>query len=521
MRKTLLLLLTSAFALNMAAQESSDNDTFSRLKDSIEYKVDLQASFSKGKTPLWLNANKYGLSSLEKNNGYVRADIGRRVDVDNDRRWGLGYGLDVAVPYNYTSNFVVQQAFVEGRWLKGKLMVGAKEIPMELKNNRLSSGAQTLGINARPVPQVRISLDDYWVMPYTKGWLQLKGHIAYGAMTDQKWQHEFTDKKTRYADNLLYHSKAGYLHIGNTERFMPFSVDLGLEMSCIFGGTSYLPNSDGTMREIKNNTNFKSFWHAFVPGGGEVNEVTYRNAEGNQVGSWLLRLNYDAEQWDAHLYGEKFFDDHSAMLFVDYDGYGEGENWNKKEKHRYLFYDIKDMMLGFEFKYKYDRPITAVVFEYLYTKYQSGPIYHDHNQYISDHIGGNDDFYNHHLTPGYQHWGQALGNPLYMSPIYNNDGNIEFKNNRFMALHLGVSGMIVNQLYYRLLATYQEGLGTYKKPLYDIHHNVSCMAEVEYKLNTRLLHGWSLKGAFGADMGGLLGHNYGGQLTLSKSGRLF
>ena len=41
------------------------------------------------------------------------------------------------------------------------------------------------------------------------------------------------------------------------------------------------------------------------------------------------------------------------------------------------------------------------------------------------------------------------------------------------------------------------------------------MAEVEYKLNTRLLHGWSLKGAFGADMGGLLGHNYGGQLTLS------
>ena len=143
----------------------------------------------------------------------MRAAIGRRVDVDNDRRWGLGYGLDVAVPYNYTSNFVVQQAFVEGRWLKGKLMVGAKEIPMELKNNRLSSGAQTLGINARPVPQVRISLDDYWVIPYTKGWLQLKGHIAYGAMTDQKWQHEFTDKKTRYADNLLYHSKAGYLHI--------------------------------------------------------------------------------------------------------------------------------------------------------------------------------------------------------------------------------------------------------------------------------------------------------------------
>ena len=63
---------------------------------------------------------------------------------------------------------------------------------MELKNNELSSGAQTLGKNARPVPQVRIALADYYTLPLTKGWLHLKGHIAYGKMTDDNWQHEFT-----------------------------------------------------------------------------------------------------------------------------------------------------------------------------------------------------------------------------------------------------------------------------------------------------------------------------------------
>ena len=41
----------------------------------IEYKAEAQASVSDGTTPLWLNANKYGLSSLEKTNGYLRGAV--------------------------------------------------------------------------------------------------------------------------------------------------------------------------------------------------------------------------------------------------------------------------------------------------------------------------------------------------------------------------------------------------------------------------------------------------------------
>ena len=61
-----------------------------------------------------------------------------------------GRGVDVAAASHFTSHMVVQQAFFELRWLHGVLTVGAKDYPMELKNNRLSSGSQTLGINARP-----------------------------------------------------------------------------------------------------------------------------------------------------------------------------------------------------------------------------------------------------------------------------------------------------------------------------------------------------------------------------------
>ena len=35
------------------------------LSSNIEWKAEMQGTFSKGKTPLWLNANKHGLSSLK------------------------------------------------------------------------------------------------------------------------------------------------------------------------------------------------------------------------------------------------------------------------------------------------------------------------------------------------------------------------------------------------------------------------------------------------------------------------
>ena len=109
---------------------------------------------------------------------------------------------------------------------------------MELKNNRLSSGAQTLGINARPVPQVRLSLPEYWRLPIANGWLHLKGHIALGRFTDDQWMKTFTKQQSKYTEKVLYNSKAGFLKIGNEDVFAPLSIEMGLEMATQFGGTS-------------------------------------------------------------------------------------------------------------------------------------------------------------------------------------------------------------------------------------------------------------------------------------------
>lgn len=499
-----------------AWQNGEETDRVS-LSGNIQGLVEMQGSVSNGKTPLWLNANKYGLSSLEKTNGYIRMSAVRPLETDSARRWGIGYGIDCAGALHYTSDVVVQQAFVEARWLHGVLTVGAKEYPMEFKNQRLSSGSQALGINARPVPQVRLALPEYWTLPILHRWLHLKGHVAFGQMTDDSWQHDFTQYKSKYSDDVLYHTKAGYLKIGKDDASFPLSLELGLEMATEFSGKPYRI-VNGKPERIPTDHGFKAYWDAFVPGGADYGEGAYGNVAGNSLGSWLFRINYDANKWRLAFYGDHYFDDHSQMFLLDFDGYPGGENWNEHKYSRYYVYKLKDFMLGAELNLKEGTWLRDVVVEYLYTKYQSGSIYHDRTQNLPDHLGGTDNYYNHYIYTGWQHWGQVIGNPLYRSPIYNTDGTIRVKNNRFVAYHLGVDGSVSRQLDYRLLCSYQKGWGTYSDPFTSKHHNVSFMLEINYQMPRQ----WSVTGAYGMDFGSeqMLGHNAGFQLTVRKKGIL-
>ena len=89
----------------MQAQAWREGNEHGKIKlgQGLGYSVEAQATQSNGQTPLWLNANKHGLSSLERTNGYLLAGIERPLITDSVRRWGLGYGLNVALTQGFTS----------------------------------------------------------------------------------------------------------------------------------------------------------------------------------------------------------------------------------------------------------------------------------------------------------------------------------------------------------------------------------------------------------------------------------
>lgn len=501
--KKILSILT-LFLICFSFHKVKAQNAWQRAAHHIEYNAELQGTFSDNQTPLWLNANRYGLSSLDKSNGYLRAGIFRQANNDSTSKWRIGYGADIAVAANFTSTFVIQQLYADFDYRLVRLTVGAKEQPMAFKNKELSSGGQTFGINARPIPQVRIGLPNYWNISGRANWAAIRGYIAYGMMTDGRFAEDYAAPTANYAKKALFHAKAGYLRLGNEDKF-PLTFEGGLEMACTFGGTIYnAQSSNGIINEkIEMGHSIGDFIDATFGTGGDVTDGEgYANATGNTVGSWLLRLNYKGKNWRASVYYDHFFEDHSQM---------------------FLQYGWLDGMIGAEVELPTNRFVSSLVYEYVKTTYQSGAVYHDHTAEIPDQISGRDNYYNHNLYTGWQHWGQSLGNALYVSPLYNQNGFFTFTGNRFKAHHIGINGDPTNTLHYRLLYTHERNLGTYAVPFEKARTTDSFLAEARISPN-RLgkvnLEGWHLGLALGFDRGDLIGNNLGFQFIISRTGLL-
>ena len=96
-----ILTLTSMFCYSvLALAQVDDNVAKPSFATGLSYKVEAEGSFSSEITPLWLQANKHGLSSFEGSNGYLRAGISRDLSVDEGHRWGIGFGVDLVGALN-------------------------------------------------------------------------------------------------------------------------------------------------------------------------------------------------------------------------------------------------------------------------------------------------------------------------------------------------------------------------------------------------------------------------------------
>lgn len=489
-------LLAALLTGQLCAYAQSEN-----LLNGVKYSAEMSGTVSTGEyAPFWLTSNKYGLSSIENNSGYIRGGIYRDVENDSLKKWKFGFGADIAVPVNYTSNFIVEQLYADIQYKRVRLSIGSKERKMELKNQSLSSGGMTNGINARPIPQIRLEVPDFWPIIGTNNWLALKGHIAYGIFTDNKWQKNFAAEGTRYTKNVLFHSKAGFLRIGNPNVF-PVTITGGLEMCAQFGGEAWNigkredDTSDFDGSHVVMDHGISAFWHAFIPGGSDPRDGDYKNVEGNQLGSWHLSVDYHGKGWSMRAYAEHFFEDHS-QLFVQY-------GW-------------KDMLVGIEAELPKNPFVSSFVYEHVGTKDQTGGIYHDATNMVPIQISGVDNYYNHSIYLGWLHWGQTIGNPLLISPIYNKDGNIIFYNNRISAHHFGISGKPTEYLNYRVLFTHVKSWGSYQYPWTNPKYGNFFMLELSYmpkKISNSVI---SL--SFGTNGGNLIKNSIGGSITIRKTG---
>jgi hypothetical protein len=463
---------------------------------TLTEREEISGTFGGGEyTPFWHMSNRQGLSSDENWSVYTRNSIAGSHTFSK-KGIGLEWEFDFAVGMNLTSRILVQQAYMDLNWKMFKLSIGQKERWQGVVNHRLSSGSLTESGNARPVPQIRFELPQYWDIPGTGGWIGIKGHIAYGMFTDGSWQKDFAADDKQYVKNALYHSKAGFIRIGNGKK-LPLTAEFGLHMVAQFGGKCYnFGNEPG--KNYKNPTRLKDLWTAFIPSKGDdsYHGMDQANIVGNMLGSWMAAITWEEKKWNTRLYYEHTFDDHSQM-FMEYGLWTE-------------------QLIGIEIGLKDFKWIKGIAIEYFNLKNHSGPIYHDSTDKIPDQVSCRDSNYNHSWYGGWFNYGQIMGTPLCSSPIYNRDNKLTCYNNRVEAFHMGVEGSPLDWLDYRILLTRSNNWGTYNDPFKDIKQNISGMLEITVKPGS--LKNWSVTASFAFDNGDLYDNNYGCMLSIKRYG---
>lgn len=503
--KTLLLfmfLLFPAFSVGDVKAESHNN-----LTCSIET-VGLAGTGDYA--PFWHTSIRQGLPSFENNNGYVH--IATLGNIIKPRGLVLNFGIDVGSGINLQTNWFVHQLFfdVNYKWLG--MEFGMKERWSD-KNHTLSCGALTWSGNSKPIPEIRVGIPDYVRIPILGGWLSLKGHLGYGRMTDDKWRRQHGNGY--YVDGVLFHSKSAFIRFGDDEGHFPLQVTLGLEMNNIFGGTKHMGGVD---KELPSDA--AMYWTVLFP----FHQVGKQgNVDGDNVGSWHLNFDYSLQDWHIGTYYEHFFEDHSSMLGIEYKN-------NTKGEKGFIFYGFRhnwfDGLFGIEVNAPQGIPFFKnAVFEFLNTCGQSGPICNSGDIYtdnllVIEEVDGLDGMYNHTTYDSYSHWGYAMGNPVLISPAYNDNGYAGFRSNRVRMFHLGIDGGITDKIDYRMLATTTKHWGCYGAPLKEVERVTSVMLECTYCHGGAYDWKFSISGAMDFDSGSggsnLLGNNKGVMLTISR-----
>ena len=423
--------------------------------------------------PFWLLSNREGRFLPEHHAAALDLALFSRPDTTGNIRYG--YGLELFGRLSDSSSVHIHQAFAfvqwkdllqfrAGRWTD---VVGSSE-PL------LSTGSIIWSANARPMTQLEIRTPDYINVPYTRGYLEVKGRLSHG------WF-----ERDRYVEGVWMHHKNIYFRLGGN---LPVNLTYGFNHYAQWAGQS--PDYDKPFP-----SDLDAFYRIFFNRAGDDDDPATPpgwaiNKFGNTLGSRSYGVDVTLNNSVTGVYMQDVFDDGSGLRRQNFpDGL-----WGA-----YLRFDGEK------------RLVQAIVYEFLHTKDQSGPTHNDPDGNV---VGGNDNYFNHgQYRSGWTLYGFTIGTPLITSPILNDPPSRRFANNRVLAHHVGLEGHLANHLTYRGLFTYSRNYGRHSIPFDQPIDQLSMMLEL-----ARPIPGHNLEAGItlAADAGRMYGDNLGLLLSLRK-----
>lgn len=416
----------------------------------------LGAVSSASELPFWATSNQFGLMP-EGNGVFAVAGANTEFDEENTFQWKWGvslaanagkkyFGEDDAVQESETS--VSKKLMVDELYASLKIKnipltldLGMKHQPMEfISGTKFSDTHSALGSlsttgghmlwsgNARTLPGYALNLE-----PVAIPWTNRKA-LLYGTFGDYK------TLDTRYCQGELIHSTKAFLRIDFTNKL---SFHIGLDHYAAWGGDKDYVN-----------VNFKNYLRVVTGrnAGDDGTLIDRLNVIGDQGGAELFKLEYNDDRFYAVAQHDIPYSDGSGMKFQNFP---DGMNT--------LYFGWKDK----------NRWVSDILFEYGYTRYQSGPIHietYDEDGHFTTPDGscttGIDDYFNNsEYKDGWTYSGRMIGCPLFFTNTPEREGYTPgIRNNRFTSHHISIAGKLFKIAPYKLMLTQSMNYGTYASP---------------------------------------------------------
>ena len=440
--------------------------------DTIKYDVSLLGVASSGTySPFWINSKQYGKISDKP----FSTDILVGIYKDFNKKSTLfDYGFKANALLqtdNIQSNVYFHELYAKVRFSVLDLVVGAREEHLGNQDSTLSCGGFLFSQNARPMPKITFGIEHFTAVPYTFGFLEIKGALTHG------W---FTDNSN--AQNVFLHHKYGYFRLGGR---LPVHFQYGLDHVAQWGGFIQGIGQQPTSLQA-----YKTIF--FGKSGGSDALVTDQiNALGNHIISQSMKLEANVFDFQMSLYWQDISEDPPIKLM-----------WNTMNRY--------DGLVGFSIRNKNFPIVKGILYEFLNTQNQSGP-FHDQDGIV---YGGNDSYFSNGVySSGWSYFSRTIGTPFIFNKY--NEKYIQV-NNRVQVHHFGVEGE-VSGYQYKAMSSFSKNYGTYSQPINIENTSV----QLDVKKHFPKLSNIELGLTLGADFGKLYGNSVGALFSIRKTGDLF
>lgn len=407
--------------------------------------------YSQEESPFWIHSNQRGRIDESSN---ISAFFSSKATYQFSRHAKLEVGLGGLFHDGFSEKLQLDESYLmlENYWLKAH--VGRKQ--KDLLYDGLSASNQNIlwSLNARPLPGVSLALKNPFLISKKAG-----------ISVDAVWEEFITDDD-RHVENTRIHHKSFHVIFSKIKNF---EIRAGLQHFVQWGGDSptfgKLPSS------------FDDYVNVFIGKEGNDNIGGQEaNALGNHIGSYEVSIKTAVNDYRVEILYNHLFEDGSGRILR-----------NTPDGRYGIFVKSPES----------NNIINSVMYELYYTRDQSD------DDITTD---GNDNYFNNNLyRSGWTYESRILGVPF----ITLDENRFRISNNKVIAHHIGVSG-IINNLPYKFLTSYRKNYGA-KGSSFKENSVVSSYLDLKIWQNSV-----DVNIQLGADLNSTAAPNFGAGVQLSK-----